>query len=160
MPFRERPYSFRGYSGFFPPGVKWLLTANIALFVIIFITFHSGYPNLFRAFYLVPIQVVGRLMIWQPFTYLFIHDVNGFGHILFNMLALWMLGADVERAWGTRRFLQYYFLCGVGAGLCVIIANFLFGNPYTATVGASGAIFGVLLAFGMLFPDREILMSF
>src|SRR5207244_9281421 len=96
----------------------------------------------------------------QLFTYMFLHDPGGFGHILFNMLALWMFGADLERHWGTRKFLKFYFLCGIGAGLCVVVGNYLFGNPLTRTIGASGAIYGLLMAFGVLWPDRTVLFSF
>lgn len=159
MPLSERPY-LRSYSGFFSNGVKWLLLSNIAIFVIYFFLAHSGLGGLFQPFILRPADVVGGLQVWQVVTYLFLHDPNSFGHILFNMLALWMFGADLEGIWGTKKFLQYYFLCGIGAGLCVIVANFLFGNPYTQTLGSSGAIFGLLLAFGMLFPDRQVLFSF
>ena len=102
-------------------------------------------------------QVFG---IYQLFTYLFLHSPFGFGHILFNMLALWMFGSDLERAWGTKRFLQYYFLCGIGAGICVVIGNAIYGTLDTRTIGASGAIYGVLLAFGLLFPDTIVLFSF
>jgi len=158
MPLRERPYF--GSSGFFPQGVKWLLAANIGVFLIDFLLAHSSLGDPFQIFFLRPIDVVGRLMVWQLVTYMFFHDVGSFGHILFNMLALWMFGADIEREWGTNRFLKFYFLCGVGAGVCVVIGNLLFGNPYSRTIGASGAIFGLLLAFGMLFPDRQVLMSF
>ena len=69
-------------------------------------------------------------------------------------------GMDLERDWGTKRFLTYYFVCGVGAGLCDVIANVVTGNLGTRTIGASGAIYGLLLAFGMLYPDRTVLMSF
>ena len=71
-----------------------------------------------------------------------------------------MFGADLERGWGTKRFLQYYFLCGIGAGICVVIANAMFGNMNSRTIGASGAIYGLLLAFGVLYPDRTVLFSF
>ncbi len=159
MPLSERPY-LGGYSNYLPYGVKWLLIANVAIYVVQFMAEHSSARGLFQLLYLVPADVVGRLMIWQPVTYLFMHDPNGFAHILFNMLTLWMFGRDIEQAWGTARFLKFYFLCGVGAGICVVIANLLFGNPFTQTIGASGAIFGVLLAYGMMFPERELLFSF
>jgi len=71
-----------------------------------------------------------------------------------------MFGTPVEQTWGTRRFLQYYFLCGIGAGLCVVAVNLLVGNSYQSTIGASGAIYGLLLAYGMLFPEQEILFMF
>ena len=109
---------------------------------------------------LVPMEVIQRLFVWQPVTYLFLH--GGFGHLIWNMLALWMFGADLERLWGTRRFLQFYFFCGIGAGICVIALNYLlpWGNPLVPTIGSSGAIFGILLANAILFPDRTILWGF
>ncbi|MBL8231294.1 MAG: rhomboid family intramembrane serine protease [Bryobacterales bacterium] len=145
---------------FFPPGVKWLLISNIALFVIYFLAtaFGFGYP--FRAFGLIPRDVVESFAIWQFVTYLFLHDPGGFSHILLNMLTLYMFGADLERSWGTRAFLKFYFLCGIGAGVCVVIANALVGTMGTRTIGASGAIYGLLLAFGVLYPDRTVLFSF
>jgi len=74
-----------------------------------------------------------------------------------NMLFLWFFGRDLEDIWGTRRFLQFYFFCGVGAGLIVVLANYLFGNPRIPTIGASGAIFGILLVAAILWPDRIII---
>jgi membrane associated rhomboid family serine protease len=142
-----------------PTGVKWLLISNTAIFLLYFLTWQS-LDELWRNLWLSPLAVVGHGALWQLFTYMFLHDPRGFSHILFNMFALWMFGADLERDWGTRRFLQYYFLCGVGAGLCDVTANLLFGNPRSETIGASGAIFGLLLAFGYLYPDRTILFSF
>jgi membrane associated rhomboid family serine protease len=76
------------------------------------------------------------------------------------MLTLWFFGCDLERTFGTRRFINFYFFCGIGAGVCVVIADYLFGNPRNTTIGASGAIYGVLIAYAILWPDREILMSF
>jgi membrane associated rhomboid family serine protease len=161
MAFSDRPYT-RSYIGsFFPQGVKWLLISNIALFVIYFFANIAGYGALFDPFSLVPRDVIYRFALWQFVTYMFLHDPLGFGHILFNMLTLWMFGMDLERDWGTRRFLKYYFLCGIGAGVCVVIANVLFSPTLmTRTIGASGAIYGLLLAFGMLYPDRQVLFSF
>jgi membrane associated rhomboid family serine protease len=71
-----------------------------------------------------------------------------------------MFGTEFERLWGTRRFLNFYFFCGVGAGLCVILGNYLFGNPNIGTVGSSGAIFGILLASAVMWPDRQMLFYF
>jgi membrane associated rhomboid family serine protease len=161
MAFTERPYT-RSYIGsFFPQGVKWLLISNIALFVLYFFANVSGYGALFNPFALVPRDVLFGFSLWQFVTYMFLHDPNGFGHILFNMLTLWMFGADLESDWGTRRFLKYYFLCGIGAGICVVVANVLFSPTLlTRTIGASGAIYGLLLAFGMLYPDRQVMFSF
>jgi len=158
-PTRYHPVSF-GYYGPVPPGVKWLLITNIVLFVLYFLAVRAGLGELFAPFGLVPRMVLSGYGIYQLVTYMFLHSPWGFGHILFNMLALWMFGCDLERTWGTRRFLHYYFLCGIGAGLCAVAGNWLYGTLDTRTIGASGAIYGVLLAFGMLFPDATVLFSF
>jgi len=160
------PYSSRtrrsgySYSGFFPVGVKWLLITNVSLFVLYYFSVQFGFAGLFHHFGLIPAEVVYHFSIWQLVTYMFLHDPTGFGHIIFNMLTLWMFGKDLEQTWGTRRFLKYYFLCGIGAGVCAVVGNLIFGNAETRTIGASGAIYGLLLAFGMLFPDVQILWSF
>ena len=107
---------------------------------------------------MVPAEVLGLGFIWQPFTYMFLH--GGFWHILINMLSLWMFGITLENDWGTKRFLQYYFLCGIGAALCVIAVAIPSHEMMLRTIGASGAIYGVLLAFGVLYPDTPILFSF
>ena len=152
--------SFGG--GRVPPGVKWLLITNSAVFVIYFLSVQMRIGPLmllFQALSLIPSWVVKGAVIWQPITYLFLHSPNGFGHILFNMLTLWMFGSDLERDWGTRRFLNYYFFCGIGAGLCDVAARFLLGSSRDLsipTIGASGAIYGLLLAFGLLYPNRTI----
>ena len=143
----------------FPTGVKWLVISNVVIFVIYFFVSRFAGDGLFIPLKLIPAMVMHGA-IWQLATYLFLHSTGDFFHIVFNMLALWMFGAPVEETWGTRRFLQYYFICGIGAGICVVAANMLFGNPYQPTIGASGAIYGLLLAFGMLFPNQTVLFSF
>jgi membrane associated rhomboid family serine protease len=152
---RFRSRSSRFYWSF-PSGVKWLVIANVAIYLIYFFGYRTVGDGFFIPFKLIPAMVV-RGAFWQPVTYLFLHDPQGLMHIVLNMLTLWMFGAPVEETWGTRRFLQYYFLCGIGAGICVVVVNLLAGNPYQPTIGASGAIFGLLLAFGMLFPNQEVL---
>ena len=95
---------------------------------------------------------------WQLFTYGFMHGSET--HLLFNLLALWMFGGDVERVLGARRYLQYVLTCIVGAGLIQLVVATLAaqgGHPYP-TVGASGGVFGVLLAFGMAFPNRQVML--
>ena len=143
----------------FPTGVKWLVISNTAIFLFYFFAIRSIGDGFFIPLKLIPAMVIHGA-VWQLFTYLFLHSPDGLGHIVFNMLTLWMFGAPIEDTWGTRRFLQYYFICGVGAGVCVVIANLLVGSPYQATIGASGAIYGLLLAFGMMFPNQTVLMSF
>jgi len=161
MAYNTRYYN-RGAStsGWFPPGVKWLLIANVAIFILTFFARLAGDVTASLWFGLKPVLVFPGLQVWRLFTYMFLHDVGGFGHIVFNMLALWMFGKDIETAWGTRRFLNFYFMCGLVSGVCVVVLNYLFGNPYTNTIGASGAIYGLLVAFGMMYPDVTVLFSF
>jgi len=96
---------------------------------------------------------------WQLLTYGFLHDTRSLMHIIFNMLMLWMFGRDLERLMGPRRFLIYYLSCVVGAGLVQLLVGVIqgWGVP---TVGASGGVFGLLLAYGMAFPERRIMLLF
>jgi membrane associated rhomboid family serine protease len=106
---------------------------------------------------LVPVAVVHG-WVWQLVTYMFLHAPAGISHILFNLLAMWMFGGDIERHWGGRKFLTYWLVCGIGAGVCVTA----FGAPRgvtTPTVGASGAIYGLILAYGTIFAERRILWN-
>ena len=148
------------YTPGFPPGVKWLLISNVAVFLLGYFAQIAGLDGPLSYLPLRPDRVVNRFYIWQLATYLFLH--GGFGHIIWNMLALWMFGADLERSWGTRRFIQFYFFCGIGAGICVVLANYVlpWGNPGAPTIGSSGAIYGILMACALLFPDRTILWGF
>jgi len=104
--------------------------------------------------------------IWQPFTYMWLHEPSALPlHVFFNMLFLWMIGPQVEMVWGSRRFLRFYVICGVGAGFAILGWNALAStwNPYVAltpTVGASGAVYGVVTAFSLLWPDRTLMMLF
>jgi len=149
-PSRELAYSFG--PGPWGPAVKALIWANIGMFLL---------PVLWRPaigyLALVPAAVVEEWWIWQIFTYMFLH--GGVGHILFNMLALWMFGTELERLWGTRFFVRYYFACGLAAGAATVLVGMTFGGSmyYAPTVGASGAIYGLLLAYGLIYPDRLIL---
>jgi membrane associated rhomboid family serine protease len=110
-----------------------------------------------------PSDVLGRLYVWQLATYMFLHA--GVLHILFNMLALWMFGAELERIWGTRYFLKYYFVTGIGAAVLTVLFSLLpFGFAealyFSIVIGASGAVYGLLLAYALYFPDRPIYMYF
>jgi membrane associated rhomboid family serine protease len=156
MRYNTRYRSF-GTSNSIPTGVKWLLLANVALFLLLYLGGRSVSEHLLM-FSLVPVMVLKHFFIWQLATYMFLH--GGIEHILFNMLALWMFGSILERDWGTRQFLKYYFLCGIGAGLCDVILNGIMGNWGTHTIGASGAIYGLLLAFGVLYPNSTVLFGF
>jgi membrane associated rhomboid family serine protease len=123
-----------------------------------------AYPKLQRDFIrwfgVVPQDTAFGFRLWQPLTYLFLHA--GFLHLFFNMFGLWMFGVPLERDWGGRRFLRYYLLTGVGAGVLNVIVSLLWGGATAAvpTIGASGAIYGILLAFGLLYPHTPILIWF
>jgi membrane associated rhomboid family serine protease len=112
---------------------------------------------------LIPHLFLTDLRLWQPATYLFVHA--GIFHILFNMLALWMFGTELERIWGTRYFVKFYLVTGIGAGLLTVLFSLLpFGfarQVYgSIVIGASGSIYGLLLAYALYFPDRPIYMYF
>ena len=105
--------------------------------------------------------MVGELRVWQLASYMFLHV--GLFHILFNMLALWMFGSELERIWGPRYFLKFYFVCGVGAGVLTVIFSMIplgFAEQLqqSIVIGASGAIYGLLLAYALYFPERPILV--
>jgi membrane associated rhomboid family serine protease len=143
------------------PAVRALIIANVAVFLL---TLVAARP-LIDLFGLTPADVWTRRRIWQPVTYLFLHSPSGVMHILFNMLALWMFGVELERRWGTAFFVRYYFVTGVGAAASVLLLS-LFPFSWTAplwlgtTIGASGAVYGLLMAWALLFPHREILFMF
>ena len=148
--------------GMMTPAVRMLLWANVGLFLLTALV-----PSLFDwatvRFGLTPGLVLTRFWLWQPVTYMFLH--GGIGHILLNMLVLWMFGVQLERLWGSRFFLRYYFVTGIGAGLSTIAVSllpFAFADPtYAAvTIGASGAIYGLLMAFALHYPETPILMFF
>jgi membrane associated rhomboid family serine protease len=159
-----RPSLFGGFR-FFPPVIKWLLISNIALWLLVDVVLRvfsfdgAGLGGdrgiLTQVLALCPIGE--GFQPWQVLTYMFMH--GGLWHLLFNMLALWMFGLELEHTWGSKRFLTYYLVCGVGAGISNLLIAPLFGQA-APTVGASGAVFGVLIAFGMLFPDRPIYVYF
>ena len=127
-------------------GVKRLIAATIICFVVQSI----GGRAVDRTFALIPALALSHLYFWQFATYIFLHA--NLIHLLFNMFVLWMFGPDVEAALGTRRFTCFYFFCGIGAGLCSVV----FYPPYTLIMGASGAVFGLMVAFAMLFPERVV----
>jgi membrane associated rhomboid family serine protease len=160
--FGARRYNF-DWRGFITPGVKLLVLICAGVFLVqtlielLLGIVAASWVNHF--FGLVPRGVVPGLRLWQPFTYIFLH--GGLFHLLINMLILWMFGRDLELVWGKRRFLNYFLLCGVGAGLLTVIVKLLpaiWGTTPSdvPTIGASGAIFGILIANAILFPDRRI----
>jgi len=157
----RRPSSPYASSFSFGPGpisitLKALIGANVVMFLIT--SFAHGVVQYLG---LVPTLVLHQFWVWQLATYMFLH--GGIFHILFNMLALWMFGAELERIWGTRYFLKFYFVTGIGAGILTVVFStlpFSFAQQIqqSIVIGASGAIYGLLLAYALYFPDRPILM--
>jgi len=151
-----------------------LIIANVLIFVLQIFTLSLQVPYTIEGFGtqpipamtyylgLIPASVVGKGFIWQLFTYMFLHSSTGFVHIFFNMYALLIFGIPIEQAWGGRKFLVYYIFCGVGAGVSIFLINVISGGMgyHIPTIGASGAVFGLLLAFGVLYPNAEILLFF
>jgi membrane associated rhomboid family serine protease len=135
--------------------VKTLIIANVAVFLLQALTERMGSNFLVATFGLIPVFVTQKFEIWQLVTYLFLH--GSLWHIFGNMITLFMFGNDLERYWGTRRFLSYYFITGIGAGICSWLVSM---NSYSAIIGASGAIYGILLAYGLLYPNRIVYLNF
>ena len=141
----------RGYNPMLPPGIKLLLLANGGMFVLQMV---AG-PMLSVWLGLRPSDVLTRGFVWQLGTYMFLH--GGLFHILFNMLALWMFGRSLEDIWGTRTFLKYYFVAGIGAGIITTVTPFNFHN---VVIGASGAVLAVLFAYARTWPNNPIYIYF
>jgi membrane associated rhomboid family serine protease len=140
------------------PALKALIGANVAMFFAQVVI-----PDLTDVLALRPMFVVRAFYVWQLVTYMFLHV--GLLHILFNMLALWMFGAELERMWGTSYFLKFYFVTGIGAAVLTVVFSLMpvqFARQVygAATVGASGGIYGLLLAYAMYFPNRPIYLYF
>ncbi len=160
------------------PTVKKLIIANLAIWfflVLIVQNFVMKDSSISYWFGLVPGKMLASMWVWQPFTYMFLHSENVF-HIVFNMLLLWWLGSELEMLWGKKFFTFYYFACGIGAAFIyvgsVVVYYLVTGKPmvvpmnvmmnssnpmWEPVVGASGAVFGLILAYGMLFGERTVL---
>jgi membrane associated rhomboid family serine protease len=161
----------RGFQGggtgfgppFTPPIVKQLLIANGIIFIV-----QLAVPAFTDLFGVVPLLFWQQGFLWQPFTYMWLHSTHHLLHILMNLFVLWMFGSQLAMAWGPKRFLRYYLICGVGAGFVIATMPYLsvglgISSPIAlgiTTVGASGAIYGVLLAYSLTWPDRTIMLIF
>jgi len=142
-----------------PPVTQALLIANVAVFLLqsavgaSLIIWFALWPPLPSG------PVVGpSFQVWQLVTYAFLH--GSLGHLFFNMLALYMFGSEVERLFGPRSYLQYYFASVVAAALCHVVVVSWIGGPPIPTVGASGGVYGLLLAYGIYFPRRTVMLLF
>lgn len=145
--------------------VKKLVILNLVIWIVGVLILQGmvfGGDTLFQYFALVPHTVITKYWAWQLLTYMFLHS-NGVFHVLFNMLSLWWFGAELEQRWGAKFFLTYYLVCGVGAGVIYVIGALIYylstGNitaMMAPLVGASGATYGLLLAYALLFGERQI----
>jgi membrane associated rhomboid family serine protease len=161
MAYNEyRPRGFGGFS-FFPPVIKNILIINGIVFFISIIAQNVTIGGVLldtlitKYFALIPFgNPYWNFYPWQLITYQFLH--GGFSHIFFNMLMLWMFGMEIENLMGSRKFLVFYLLAGIGGG----ILQLLFGSGAGPVIGASGAVFGVMVAFAMYFPDRLVYIYF
>lgn len=156
--YRQPPYRPQG------PGValglppvtpvnRRIMIACVAVWVLQIVA--GRFVDLEGLFGVSPLAVL-RGSVWQFFTYMYLHSPTGPTHLLLNMLMLWMLGGDLERHWGGRRYFAYYSVCGIGAGVFVALLGLWQGDP-APTIGASGAIYGLVLAYGTIYAERIIL---
>lgn len=146
------------FGGPLTPVVKILIIINSIAFVLMRLTTIPS-ESIYALLGLAPEQLIEQRAIWQLVTYMFVHDASWM-HILFNMLVLWWFGSELERAWGGTRFLRYYLTAGIVAGLAVVCTELSGLAPSATTIGASGAIMALLVAFGTTFPDRVLLFMF
>jgi len=144
------------------PAVKWLIVANVVAFIVQAFLFRAvaagsaGAESVIWNLMLHGRDLFVHFRVWQLVTYMFLH--GGIGHLFFNMLMLWMFGTSVEKSLGTRRFLWLYFLSGVFGGLCQALVDLT--APSLGIIGASGGVFGIMVAFGMLFGEAMVLVFF
>jgi membrane associated rhomboid family serine protease len=138
-----------------PPTTQALIFANVLVYLLQLVT-----GNLLVVYFgLWPLSSPD-FQLWQIVTYAFLHDRGTVAHLFFNMLALFMFGSDIERVWGGGRYLRYYFVCVVSAALAQLLVSGISGGAPYPTIGASGGVFGLLLAFGMMFPRRMVVLLF
>ena len=147
--FQSNPGEISYKPSLFTNAIKLLVSVNFGIFLLQSLS--KSEMIFFQLFGLVPKLIWSEFMIWQPLTYLFFH--GGIWHVLINMFVLWMFGSELERLWGKLRFLKYYFITGIGSGIVTALLNL---SSITPVVGASGAVFGVLMAYGITYPNRTI----
>ena len=144
--------------------VKILIAANVVMYLLQMLLQQSSsgdrFDELFALWPLTPVDGQVYFQVWQIITYAFLHDTRTITHLLFNMLALWMFGAEIERYVGPRRLLACYFASVVTAALTQLFVPALFAAPPAPTVGASGGVFGLLLAYALMFPHRKVIPLF
>jgi membrane associated rhomboid family serine protease len=137
------------------PAVKGLIAANVAMYLLQYVS-HGGLDELLALWPLTPIDGRVYFHVWQIVTYAFLHSTDNITHLLFNMLGLWMFGTEIERYVGARRLLACFFASVITAALTQLFVPELLGAPPAATIGASGGVFGLLLAYALMFPHRKV----
>ena len=147
--FQSNPGEVSYKPTLFTNAIKVIISVNFCIFVLQSLS--QSEALFFPLFGLVPKLVWSDRMIWQPFTYLFLH--GGVWHVLINMFVLWMFGGELERLWGKHEFIKFYFITGIGSGLVTMLFDL---ESMTPIVGASGAVYGVLLAYGLTYPNRTV----
>ncbi len=149
------------FGGPLTPVVKKLMIVNVAVFLFQTVAGWIWPHTIEYQFGLSHEGLIHQFKLWQLFTYMFLH--GGFLHIFFNLFTLWMFSGELEEYWGSARFLRYYLISGVGAGLCIAGMNYFIYLRYgmsPVTLGASGAVYAILLAYGMTWPNRQVLLYF
>jgi membrane associated rhomboid family serine protease len=140
--------------------VKILIAANVVIYLLQMYLLHSPWGDrldeLLDLWPRTPIDGHVYFHVWQIITYAFLHSTANISHLLFNMLGLWMFGSEIERTVGARRLLACYFASVITAALTQLFVPALFGAPPAPTIGASGGVFGLLLAYALLFPHRKV----
>ncbi len=157
--------SRNSFTGILPVVTKNIIIINTIIWLAQFVLLRRGGLDLTRLFGL-HFPASDNFRLYQLVTYMFLHDPNSLSHVFFNMFAVFMFGRTLEHVWGPKRFITYYLVTGIGAGLIQILVIYLrasavlppemFSMINSVTVGASGAVFGILLAFGMLFPNAQL----
>jgi membrane associated rhomboid family serine protease len=140
------------------PCVRWLLIIGVSAFLVQLVGDTFLGTRILESLALVPYQVFEKQQFWQLFTYMFMHA--DLFHVLFNMLILWMIGSELEAQWGPKFFLKYFFTCGISAGIVYLAVQYFFrGTPanHMPMVGSSGAVYGLLVAYGIIYSERTLL---
>jgi len=142
------------------PGVKWLIIINVVVFLmqLISASLGAGISSPLEDLLAHNNDYINRGYIWQLFTYQFLHFRGSYFHLIFNMYALWVFGSELEAKWGRKEFIRFYLYSGTGAGIIIYILPVLLGQKAGTTIGASGAIFGVMLAYALTWPNRVLML--
>lgn len=154
--WREAHYFLRKH---LTPAAMVILLINVGIFIAgVFFGFIPPFERFLGLLMETPREAVGRLHLWQFVTYMFLH--NGFGHLFFNMLVLWFFAPRLEYRWGTANFVRFYLTVGVGAGIFHALVSYALGRPYETMLGASGALYGILLGYALYYPEETALFYF